>query len=49
MNTKFGFALIYSVSAMKITTEREPLLSWSPSAKKADHKTDYFVPNFGAD
>lgn len=28
--------------------EREPLLTWSPTAHKAGHKVDYFVPNFGA-
>ena len=28
---------------------REPLLTWSPTAKKAGFKKDYFVPNFGED
>ena len=28
--------------------DREPLLTWSPTAHKPGHKVDYFVPNFGA-
>ena len=27
--------------------QREPLLTWSPTAHKAGFKKDYFVPNFG--
>ena len=32
-----------------ISRRREPLLTWSPSAKKSDHPVDYPVPNFGED
>lgn len=28
-------------------TQREPLLTWSPTAHKSGHPVDYFVPNFG--
>ena len=30
-----------------VQIEREPLLTWSPSAHKSGHPVDYFVPNFG--
>jgi len=40
---------IMTSSALKLTTEREPLLAWSPTPAKAAYPKDYFVPNFGLD
>jgi len=40
---------IITASALKLTTEREPLLTWSATPPKAAYPKDYFVPNFGLD
>jgi len=42
-----ALCLIYNVEAAKITETREPLLTWSPTAKKSGFKQGYTVPNFG--
>ena len=31
------------------SSRREPLLTWAPTPKKADHDMNYFVPHFGED
>jgi len=41
--------LLMTVNAIKITENREPLMTWAPSAKKSPHPVDYVVPNFGMD
>ena len=38
---------LINVEAVQITETREPLATWSPTAKKGGFKKDYFVPNFG--
>ena len=38
-----------SVTAVKIESDREPLLTWSSASKKSAHPLNYFVPNFGRD
>lgn len=44
----FGALALTSASAMKLSAEREPLLSWQPKAPKS-HPINYFVPDFGMD
>ena len=39
---------LINVEAVQITETREPLATWSPTAKKGGFKKDYFVPNFGS-
>ena len=34
---------------VQLNEQREPLATWAPTPKKADHPTNYFVPNFGLD
>ena len=36
------------IGAQASLVQREPLLTWEPSAKKG-FKKNYFIPNFGAD
>ena len=38
-----------SASAVKITADREPLLTWSAKASKTSYPVDYKVPSYGAD
>jgi hypothetical protein len=42
-------AHIITANALKLTTDREPLLSFEPTPEKAPYKMNYFVPNFGLD
>ena len=47
---KATFVALGSVATVScVNLQREPLLSWSPSAKDPPFKMNYFVPNFGED
>ena len=43
------FKLLQAFADMETEENREPLLTWSPTAKKSGFKKDYFIPNFGED
>lgn len=41
--------VIVTTNAIKLTTDREPLTAFAPTAPKSAHPVNYFVPNFGLD
>ena len=50
-SASIALATIAGISCVQIekTSRRDPLLTWAPTPKKADHDMDYFIPHFGED